>query len=269
MALDENGNPVVTTDGKTAAADPKGVTTDPPPATTDPTPSPEGDPSSPPPQGRKPGAEKRIGTLIGEREYWKGRAEAAEAAVSVPKEKPAEAPAAKDLDRMDFDSDADYLKAVGNKNLETMRAEFAASEGKKKALEFQNARQIQVDAARAKYDDFDEVALNRTLPVSQGMIDAAAGENYADILYALGSEPEEARRIFHLPPIEQIKEIGRIESRLKQPKIKNQSAAPAPPNTLSGSGNSPGQVAESDMGRGDLHAKWEKERQEEIKRNYG
>jgi len=223
------------------------------------------------PSKSSPNAERRIGSLTKEKYYWKGRAEAAEAAstASIPAEEPEALDATENLDRMDFDSDAAYLKAMNDKNMDMLRKSLAAEKGKEKALEIQNARQLQVDAARVKYADFDEIALTPTLPISQGMIDAASGENYADILYALGSEPEEANRIYHLSPIQQIKEIGKIESRLKKTKTVVQPSADPPPTIVTGGNPSPGIIAESDMPRGDLHAKWEKERLDKIRSRYG
>ena len=233
-----------------------------------------GEPSPPKPDDRrKIGAEERIGQLTKkvhtkdqEAAYWKGRAEAAETR-STPAAR--ETPAAKELDRMDFDSDASYLKAIGDQVKQEVRDDFAREMEGKAGREKQAALQASMQEARDKYEDFDAVALSLSVPITQTMLDAASGKSVGDVLYALGSEPAEAARIASLPPIQQIKEIGKIESRLTKTKGKKQTSVPDPPKMVSGGGASPTGKSEEEMSRSELHSKWEKERLERIKSNYG
>ena len=273
MQLDEQGNPVV--DPK----DPTGtdVTVD-PSSTDDLDPNPDLDPElesdedpSSPTSRRKPGAEKRIGQLVAEREYWKGRAEAVEASRTSPIAPSSAQPAPEDreLDPNDFDSDADYLKARADQAEARLSARFEQERQRASQTETQKAIQESAKRSRVAHKDFDEVALNPAVPTSQTMVDAMKGENYAEILYALGSNIEEAQRIFSLPAVQQIKEIGKIEARLTKPKPKSVSSAPNPPTTISGTGPSPKEKDMSKMTRSELHSKWQKEREEELRRKYG
>jgi hypothetical protein len=84
--------------------------------------------------------------------------------------------------------------------------------------------------ARGRYDDFEQVAYNPSLPVTDVMAQSIqASDTGPDIIYWLGSNPKEASRISNLPPILQAKEIGKIEARLAaDPPVKKTSTAPAP-----------------------------------------
>jgi hypothetical protein len=79
----------------------------------------------------------------------------------------------------------------------------------------------------------------------------------------LGKNPTEATRIAALSPVQQIKEIGKIESKLATttPKITN---TPNPPSTVGGGGGSPPTKKEEEMNRTELHNKWEAERRAEA-----
>jgi hypothetical protein len=86
------------------------------------------------------------------------------------------------------------------------------------------------ETARDKYDDFEQVAYNPELPVTEAMAKAIQASDIGpDVLYHLGANPKEASRISRLDPILQAKEIGRIEARLSaEPPVKKTSNAPAP-----------------------------------------
>ena len=84
--------------------------------------------------------------------------------------------------------------------------------------------------ARSKYDDFEQVAYNPRLPVSDVMAQTIqASEIGPEIAYYLGSNPKEADRIFRMTALMQAKEIGKIESKLADnPPVKKSTSAPAP-----------------------------------------
>ena len=256
MQFDENGNPV----GETATdvnvvPSTTGVTDDLTPE--DPSPS-EG--------RRKPGAEERISQLVAEREYWRGKAEAA---VVAPKVEPVVDPTPEvELDPMDFDSNSDYLKAVAKQATDRIEARFVSEKAKEKAQQSALAWEMEKETARRKYPDFDKMALDPTVPVSQTMFDALKGKHAGDVLYVLGSNREEAARIYSLPPVQQIKEIGKIEARLTTKPEKKISGAPPPPSTLSGA-PSPSTKTEDKMSLVEKKAKWEAERKERIRKQYG
>jgi hypothetical protein len=86
------------------------------------------------------------------------------------------------------------------------------------------------EVALEKYPDFEQVAYNPSLPITDDMAMAIqSSEIGGDILYSLGSNPKECARIAALPPILRIKELGRIEANLAaNPPAKKSSSAPAP-----------------------------------------
>jgi len=214
----------------------------------------------------KGGVQERINILTkkrrqAEREaaYWRGKAEATPPAEPAAPATPA-TPKAEDLNPDDFDSQADYLKAFAKATREEARAEIQQEETKRRTAESQAQINRSYSKGREAHDDFDEVALSPTVPVTQVMFDAAMGENLDKVLYYLGSNVEDAARIAALPPTQQIKEVGLLEAKLTaEPPAKTTTNAPAPPKTVGGGGNPP-PVDETKMSRAELHAKWEKER---------
>ncbi len=77
-------------------------------------------------------------------------------------------------------------------------------------------------AAMQKYPDWDEVVqTNETVRISDPMREAILmAEDGPDLAYHLGKHPDDAARIFALPPVQQIIEMGKLSAKL---------AAPAPP----------------------------------------
>ncbi|CAB4160623.1 hypothetical protein UFOVP773_7 [uncultured Caudovirales phage] len=86
------------------------------------------------------------------------------------------------------------------------------------------------EVARDKYEDFEQVAYNPKLPITDVMAQTIqASDNGPDIAYFLGTNPKEADRISRLVPLLQAKEIGRLEAKIaSDPVTKQTSKAPAP-----------------------------------------
>jgi len=86
------------------------------------------------------------------------------------------------------------------------------------------------EAARDKYEDFEQVAYNPKLPITDVMAQTIqASDNGPDIAYYLGTNPKEADRIARLAPFLQAKEIGRLEAKVaSEPVTKQTSKASAP-----------------------------------------
>jgi hypothetical protein len=86
------------------------------------------------------------------------------------------------------------------------------------------------EVARDKYEDFEQVAYNPKLPITDVMAQTIqASDNGPDIAYYLGTNPKEADRISRLVPLLQAKEIGRLEAKIaSDPVTKRTSSAPAP-----------------------------------------
>jgi hypothetical protein len=101
----------------------------------------------------------------------------------------------------------------------------------------------QVEAARAAHDDYDQV-VNDQVKISAAMAEVlVASDHGAEIAYFLGSNPDEAARIFTLSPARAGAELAKIEASLDLTKASTpvksktaQSKAPNPPKILNGSG---------------------------------
>jgi hypothetical protein len=86
------------------------------------------------------------------------------------------------------------------------------------------------EVAREKYDDFEQVAYNPNLKITQVMAQTIQTSDVGpEVAYYLGTNPKEAERISKLAPILQAKEIGKLEAKLSDaPPVKRTSSAPAP-----------------------------------------
>ncbi len=86
------------------------------------------------------------------------------------------------------------------------------------------------EEARTKYDDFEQVAYNPKLPITNVMAETIQSSDIGpELAYYLGSNPKEADRISRMTPLGQAKEIGKIEAKLvSTPLIKKTTSAPAP-----------------------------------------
>lgn len=126
-----------------------------------------------------------------------------------------------------FETYEDYAEALAERKAQELLARREAEQQQRAYLEAYHDRE---EVARDKYDDFEQVAYNPNLPVTEAMARAIqASEIGPDVLYHLGSTPSEAARISRLDPILQAREIGKIEARLAaEPLVKKTSNAPAP-----------------------------------------
>ena len=132
-----------------------------------------------------------------------------------------------DLAPEQFDSYDDYAEALAERKAEELLAKREAAKQQQALLEQYHDRE---ETARDKYDDFDQVAYNPNLPVTEYMAQSIQASDIGpDVLYWLGSNPKEADRISRLSPILQAKEIGKIEASMaSNPPVRKTSTAPAP-----------------------------------------
>lgn len=145
----------------------------------------------------------------------------------------------KDIPPVDqFESPEAYAEALALRKAEELVAQRERQRAQTAMLEAYHERE---EEARNKYDDFQEVAYNPQLRVTEVMAETIqASDAGPDIAYWLGSNPKEADRIARLSPLLQAREIGKIEARLAaDPPQKKTSSAPAPitPVTARASGN--------------------------------
>lgn len=77
---------------------------------------------------------------------------------------------------------------------------------------------LRVEAARRKHPDFDEVASRTYAYVTEPMRQAVFVSEFAgEIIYWLGQNPDECKRIAALSPMASVLEIGRITTKLGVP----------------------------------------------------
>ena len=126
-----------------------------------------------------------------------------------------------------FESPEAYAEALAERKAEELLARREAERQQSETIEAYHERE---EEARNKYDDFEQVAYNPQLRITNVMAETIQASDIGpDVAYYLGSNPKEADRISKLAPFLQAKEIGRIEAKLvAEPVTKKTSSAPAP-----------------------------------------
>jgi len=132
-----------------------------------------------------------------------------------------------DLTADQFNTYEDYAEALAERKAEELLARRETAKQQQALLEGYHDRE---ESARDRYDDFEQVAYNPNLSVTETMAQSIQASDIGpDVLYWLGSNPKEADRIARLPPILQAKEIGKLEAGMaSSPPVKKTSTAPAP-----------------------------------------
>jgi hypothetical protein len=126
-----------------------------------------------------------------------------------------------------FNSPEAYAEALAEKKAAELIQKRELERQQSELLEAYHDRE---EEARSKYDDFEQVAYNPALRITDVMAQTIQASDVGpDLAYFLGSNPKEADRIARLPPFLQAKEIGKIEAKLADnPPVKKTSSAPAP-----------------------------------------
>jgi hypothetical protein len=126
-----------------------------------------------------------------------------------------------------FESTEAYADALAYQKAEELIAKREAAKHQSQVLESYHDLE---EEARGKYDDFEQVAYNPKLPITNVMAETIQSSDVGpELAYYLGSNPKEADRISRMTPLSQAKEIGRIEAKLAaEPPMKKTTSAPAP-----------------------------------------
>jgi len=135
------------------------------------------------------------------------------------------APATQSVDQ--FESPEAYADALAYQKAEELIAKREAAKHQSQVLESYQERE---EAARDKYDDFEQVAYNPKLSITNVMAETIQSSDIGpELAYYLGSNPKDADRIARLTPFMQAKEIGKIEAKFAaEPPMKRTTSAPAP-----------------------------------------
>lgn len=126
-----------------------------------------------------------------------------------------------------FESPEDYAEALAYRKAEELIAHREHAKQQAALLDGYHEREEQ---AREKYEDFEQVAYNPNLRITEVMAEAIQSSDIGpEMAYFLGANPKEAARIAQLSPFLQAKEIGKIEAKLSDnPPAKKTTSAPAP-----------------------------------------
>lgn len=126
-----------------------------------------------------------------------------------------------------FESPEAYAQALAYQKAEELIAQREQARQQAALLESYHEKEEQ---ARDKYEDFEQVAYNPNLRITDVMAQTIQASDIGpDLAYYLGSNPKEADRISRLSPYLQAKEIGKIEVKLSDnPPAKKTTSAPAP-----------------------------------------
>lgn len=187
------------------------------------------------------GVQKRIDRLTRERYRLQGELDAMRRTQAQPAAQPQQSAAEGAPKAEQFSSYEEFLEAkaewkaeqkvaeVLRKQQETTHQQSAQAENAK----LQQAWEKRADAASEIYDDFEEVALDPELPVSNPMAEAIRrAEKGADVLYYLGKHRDEAAQIARMDPLSAAIRIGEIAATITQPQQKKATNAPPPINPV-------------------------------------
>jgi hypothetical protein len=137
-----------------------------------------------------------------------------------------------------FDSPEAYAEALADQKA-TERLQ--QRDAQRQQQEVHSAHLDREEAAREKYDDYEQVAYIPRLPITETMAETIRLSDIGpDLAYHLGQNPKEADRIAKLSPLSQAKELGKLEAKLADaPPVKRTTTAPAPISPVTPRSSSP------------------------------
>ena len=161
-----------------------------------------------------------------------------------------------------------YAEAMAEQKAQELLARREAVQQQTAVLDAYHDRE---EEARVKYDDFEQVAYNPNLRVTDAMAQTIQASDIGpDVIYYLGTNPKESERIARLPVLLQAKEIGKLEAKLvSDPPVKRTSTAPAPiaPVTARTSGSNSYDTTDPRSIKSMTTSEWiEAERQRQIRK---
>jgi len=172
--------------------------------------------------------------LAREQRKWEREQQAKQAEMQARQSVPAELPPADQ-----FETTEAYAEALAVRKAEEL---IAQREIQKQRAQIEDAYAEREEDARVKYADFEQVAYNPNIRVTDVMAGVIKASDIGpDLAYWLGSNPKEADRISRLSPLLQAREIGKIEVKLgTEPPQKKTTSAPAPISPVTARAVNPG-----------------------------
>ena len=145
----------------------------------------------------------------------------------------------------DFEDYSDYVKALTDYKVKQARTGWDADAAKKdETAEYQTketALQVGLQKGFEKYPDFEEVALDITVPITETvkMVLAEKPETAADVAYYLGKNRSEAIQLSRMNPVQAARKIAEIEINIANNPASppNKTTNAPPPVTPVGSSN--------------------------------
>ena len=170
-------------------------------------------------------SQEELDAAIGKRLAREQRKWEREQAQRVAETQTLKAPPVQSVDQ--FETPEAYTEALALQKARELVAQRDAAIQHSQVLESYHDKE---EEARAKYDDFEQVAYNPKLPITDVMADTIRSSDVGpELAYYLGSNPKDAERISRMSPLSQAKEIGKIEAKLAaDPPVKRTTSAPAP-----------------------------------------
>ena len=156
----------------------------------------------------------------------------------------------------DFEDHDEFIVALST---HTAKQAIRQEEAERRETEVQTQRETvaadkaerfkaSIAEAQGKFKDYDEVALSDKVAVSEHMMSALVeSDKGPELLYWLGSNLDEAKRLSQLDLPNAARELGRIEARLESPIPKTVTNAPPPPKTIKGGGTPKKSLSEMSM----------------------
>lgn len=137
-----------------------------------------------------------------------------------------------ELDPAQFDSPESYADALAERKAHQL---LEVRERQLQQAAILDAYHEKEEEARSKYDDFEQVAYNPQVRITDVMAETIQASDLGpEIAYWLGQNPKEADRISRMAPLFQAREIGKVEAKLTaDPPAKKTTSAPAPINPVS------------------------------------
>lgn len=216
----------------------------------------EGEDEGDKPAKPKASVQKRIDQLTRtaraaerDRDYWREQARLAAQGRQQPQEEPKQQQTGGDAPPKleDFNSDAEYFRALARYEVQQEQAKARQSEETARQQQESDTLRARFDEGRTsaleKYPDYDEVVHDPSLRVPGDIARLVfQTENPNDVAYHLAKNPKVLADVGSLPLPTAAMKLGQISARLGAPASAPKSAtkAPKPPPTVKPRGSSPG-----------------------------